>query len=184
MTLALVRISKGDPDLRRMMSVHYSAPKGFVGRQLFYRIEHDGEVYGCIAFGSATRHLPGRKLPYSLGAGMNNIFYHVEKRGGAYPMRNFTTKALLAAELVARADYEARYGERVLWLETLVELPRTGELYLRAGYRVVGETKGFTCKREGGKGTDSWTGRRVWDTKNLRPKHVLLKLVDGLDDIL
>jgi hypothetical protein len=40
----------------------------------------------------------------------------------------------------------------------------------------VGVTRGMTCKRVGGKGSDSWSGRRVWDEENLRPKRVLMRL--------
>jgi hypothetical protein len=156
------------------MNLHYSQPKGFVGRQLFYRILFDGVVYGCIAFGSATKYLPGRVIIGSLNEGLNNIFYHIEPRAG-YPKRNFTSLALLAAEIEARGDYEIQYGYVVRWLETLVEPPRTGDLYRKAGYKQVGETKGFTCKRVAGQGTDSWTGKRVWETTNLRPKLVFVK---------
>jgi hypothetical protein len=42
------------------------------------------------------------------------------------------------------------------------------------GWRLVGQTKGYTCKRIAGNSTDSWTGKRVWDTKNLRPKLVFV----------
>lgn len=171
---------KNDPDLQRLMSVHYSQPKGFVGRQLFYRIEYNGVLYGCIAFGSATKHLPGRKLPFHLNTGMSNIFYHVEKQNGAYPKRNFTTYALLEAEKVATIDYEIKYKDKVNWLETLVELPRSGDLYLKAGYTLVGITKGYTCKRIAGESTDKWTGRRVWVHVNLRPKSVFVKLLSAL----
>lgn len=175
--LSVTRTNKGDSDLQAMMDVHYSRPKGFVGRQLFYRIEFAGVLYGCIAFGSATRFLPGRDINAPLNCGMNNIFYHIEKVNGKYPARNFTTMALLAAERIACVDYKDRYGDDVLWIESLVEYPRIGKLYLMAGYRHVGDTKGFTCKRIAGKGTDNWTGKRVWDTVNLRPKKVFLKEV-------
>ena len=74
-------------------------------------------------------------------------------------------------------DWELKYGNKVIGFETLVELPRKGELYLKDKWVHVGTTKGFTCKREGGKGTDSWSGKRVWDTKNLKPKIVLCKKI-------
>jgi hypothetical protein len=46
------------------------------------------------------------------------------------------------------------------------------------GWEEVGITVGYTCKRVSGKGrhrTDSWTGQRVWDTKNKRPKRVFVR---------
>lgn len=157
------------------MAAHYSQPKGFVGRQLFYRIEFQGMLYGCLAFGSAVKHLPARCFAYPLNEGLNNIFYHVEPITGKYPFRNFTIKALLEAEKRAAADYFEKYGDKVRWFESLVELPRTGEIYKRAGYSYYGITKGFTCKRDGIIGTDSWSGARRWDTQNLRPKRVFIK---------
>lgn len=162
-------------EIKELMAIHYSAPKGFVGRQLVYRIIHDDKCYGAIAFGSTTRCLPGRDLPFTLNEGMNNIFFHIE---GPYPYRNFAQKTLLQAEQVAISDWLERYNDPVRWLETLVELPRTGEVYKRAGYTEVGMTKGYTCKRVAGTGTDSWTGKRVWDTVNLRPKRVFIKVLD------
>jgi hypothetical protein len=67
-----------------------------------------------------------------------------------------------------------KYGDVPIGFESLVELPRSGEVYKRDGWTEVGVTKGQTCKRIAGKGTDSWTGRRVWDTKNLRPKRIFV----------
>lgn len=61
--------------------------------------------------------------------------------------------------------------------ESLVELPRTGECYKRDGWTLVGQTIGYTCKRVAGKGTDNWSGKRVWDTKNLRPKLVFCRKI-------
>lgn len=70
-----------------------------------------------------------------------------------------------------KEDWELKYGDKVLGLETLIEKPRSGELYRRAGWTLVGETKGFTCKRIGGGGsTDKYTGQKVWNRTDLRPK--------------
>lgn len=49
--------------LKAAMAAHYSAPGGFVGRSLIYEIWYDGVLYGHIAAGSATIHLPGRPPP-------------------------------------------------------------------------------------------------------------------------
>lgn len=74
-------------------------------------------------------------------------------------------------------EWFEKYGDKVIGFESLVELPRTGELYRRCGWVEVGQTKGFTCKRIAGKGSDSWTGKRIWNTKDLRPKIVFCKKV-------
>lgn len=172
------------------MSRHYSQPKGIVGRSICYAIFYDETYYGHIVAGSAVMHLSGRNEFFDFaGTGrptwamlhhvINNVFFHIEPLEGKYPTRNFATKIVAQFRERAAVDWQNYYLKSVLGFETLVEVPRTGELYLRDGWTNVGQTKGFTCKREGGVGTDTWSGRRVWDTVNLRPKHVLCRKVDN-----
>lgn len=164
------------------MSEHYSQPKGFVGRNICYAVTVGGVYYGAIVGGSATRFLPGRDAFFGwdgykrLNNIVNNIFYHVEKHNDRYPCRWFTCKVIEEYQKKIENDWFYRYGDIVEGHETLVELPRTGQCYKKAGWVAVGETKGYTCKRTAGKGTDNWSGKRVWDTKNLRPKVVLVSL--------
>lgn len=174
MKVQLIPEKRTHPTILENMAGHYSQPKGFVGRNICYLIVAGGVCYGSIAGGSATRFLPGREVVGSLNNGVNNIFFHVENRGG-YPVRNFTVSVLKLYRETIERDWLTKYGDEVLWHETLVELPRTGECYKRDGWQLVGQTKGFTCKRTAGKGTDSWSGRRVWDTVNLRPKLVFVR---------
>lgn len=176
--LELIQTKRTDERLLKRMSTHYSKPKGFVGRNICYSINYDGVYYGHIVAGSATRFLPGRNEFFGitieqLNNIVNNIFFNVSKVDNNYPVRNFTSFVVKKfVEQVSR-DWKEKYGDNVLGVETLVELPRTGELYLRSGFIVVGQTKGFSCKRVGGVGTDSWGGRRVWDKTVLKPKLVL-----------
>lgn len=72
-------------------------------------------------------------------------------------------------------DWKEKYGDEIIGFESLIEIPRTGECYRRDGWEMIGQTKGFTCKRTAGKGTDSWGGKRVWDKENLRPKLVFVR---------
>ena len=169
-----------DPYLWECMKRHYSEPRGFVGRNICYAIFYEGVYFGHTVGGSATKHLPGRDEylgvdKASLNNVVNNNFFHVYPPHGKYPIRNFTTKVVQLFEKVIQIDWFKKYGDEVIGFETLVEKPRTGELYLKAHWEVVGETKGFTCKRVAGNGTDSWTGKRVWDTENLRPKLILCR---------
>jgi hypothetical protein len=179
----LILVKRTDPQILDEMSRHYSQPKGFVGRNMCYKIVYNDISYGHIVSGSATRFLVGRDnflgidcLKF-LNNIINNIFYHVEPKNGEYPFRNFTSSVLLQWEKRTVVDWEQKYGDKVIALESLIELPRSGETYKRAGWTLVGQTKGFTCKRIAGKGTDDWTGKRVWDTENLRPKLVFVKKV-------
>lgn len=178
--LALERIKRTDERILIDMQNHYSQPKGFVGRNICYAVMYDNIYYGAIVGGSATLHLAGRNdwllrqgLSPQLNNIINNIFFHIE---GPYPVRNFSQQVLKIFHETIKQDWKQRYGDEVLAFETLVELPRTGEVYLRFGYERVGLTVGYTCKRIGGIGTDDWSGKRVWNTdKNqLRPKHVFM----------
>lgn len=174
-------VKRTDPDLLKRMEIHYSHPKGFVGRNICYAICVDRKYYGYIVGGSATKHLPGRHnflgtTDKQLNNIVNNIFYNVAKHPyyNTYPFRNFTSTVVKKFVECIKIDWKTFYGDTVLGFETLVEKPRKGELYIKAGWTFVGETKGFTCKRIGGSGTDSWSGKRVWntDTTELKPKLV------------
>lgn len=184
--IALERIKNSDPRLRRDMEHHYSAPKGFVGRNICYAILFNGIYYGSIVAGSATLHLSCRDSFFflngnksaMLGQIINNTFFHLEKVDGKYPLRwQFARRVLAEFRERSVIDWQEKYGESVIGFESLVELPRTGTIYLQDGWEEVGRTIGYTCKRVAGKGTDSWTGKRVWNTKNLRPKRVFCRKI-------
>ena len=170
----LIPISRTFPQLLDDMKVHYSAPKGFVGRNICYAVSVGDAYYGAIVGGSTPKHLPGRAEFPQMNCVVNNIFFHIE---GPYPFRNFAQRTLKAYRKKIELDWFLKYGDFVVAHETLVEMPRKGECYRRDGWQEVGQTKGFTCKRTGGLGTDSWTGKRVWDTQNLRPKRVFRRKV-------
>lgn len=169
--LRLIPISRTFPQLLRDMSVHYSAPKGFVGRNICYAVAFDDGYFGAIVGGSTPKWLPGENRP-ALNNIVNNIFFHIE---GPYPIRNFGQRVLALYRKQIELDWFLKYGDFVERHESLVELPRTGEVYRRDGWILQGQTKGQTCKRTAGKGTDTWTGKRVWDTENLRPKLVFAR---------
>lgn len=166
--LSLVPISRTYPALLANMEVHYSQPRGFVGRNICYAVMYEMTYFGAIVGGSTPKYLPGDSRP-PLNNIVNNIFFHVN---GPYPLRNFTQKVLALYRRKIELDWFIKYGDFVERHESLVELPRTGEVYRRDGWTLQGRTKGQTCKRVAGKGTDSWSGKRVWDTENLRPKLV------------
>ena len=177
--LKLIIIKRTDLKLLERMKNHYSKPKGFVGRNICYAIYYDDIYYGNIVGGSATLHLPNRNEFFQIDKSklnqvINNIFFNISKVNGKYPIHNFTSYVLKKFCEVIAKDWQLKYGDKVLGFESLVELPRTGDLYLKAGWTLVGQTKGFTCKRSSGKGSDSWSGKRVWNTdkKSLRPKLV------------
>ena len=158
-----------------------------MGRNICYAIIHDGTYYGAIVGGSSTLHLVGRDEFFGIEKAVkkqmlrrivNNIFFHIEKRGDRYPIRNMVPKVMRLFRERIVYDWREKYGDPVIGFESLIELPRTGKTYERDGWTEVGITVGYTCKRVSGKGkhrTDSWTGQRVWDTKNKRPKRVFVR---------
>lgn len=175
--LELIVTKRTDYRLLYNMERHYSKPKGFVGRNICYAIIFNNTYYGHIVAGSATRFLPNRNdflgiSQEQLNNVINNVFYSISPVGGKYPLRNFTSFVVKNFVKKAKEDWYNKYGDFCVGFETLVEKPRSGELYLKAGWSLIGETKGYTCKRVSGKGTDSWSGKRVWNTKDLRPKLV------------
>lgn len=162
------------------MENHYSHPKGFVGRNICYSIEEGGKYYGHIIGGSATLHLPGRNEFLNsapLNNIVNNIFFSSSKVDNNYPTRNFVSAVIAAWREKVTEDWQEKYGDIVLGFESLVEPPRTGEIYLRDGWTLVGITKGNTCKRISGKETGKYSGERVWDRVNLKPKLVFCREV-------
>ena len=187
--VSLEQIKRTDPRILADMAVHYSQPGGFVGRNICYAITHGGVYYGAIVGGSATLHLVGRDEFFAIDKAskkqtlrqiVNNIFFHIEKRGSRYPVRNMVPKTIRLFRERVVVDWQQKYGDLVIGFESLIELPRTGKSYERDGWKEVGITVGYTCKRVSGKDkhrTDSWTGQRVWYTKNKRPKRVFVRHV-------
>lgn len=181
--LKLIPIKRTEENLLLNMSNHYSQPKGFVGRNICYSIEYDNKYFGSIVGGSATKWLVGRDeffnvkyQNWELTNIINNIFYHLLNRE-KYPIRNFSSFIVKEFRKKIVEDWYNKYKDEVIGFETLVELPRTGDLYKKDGWTEVGITKGFSCKRVSGKGTDSWSGKRIWNTTELRPKRVFCRYV-------
>ncbi len=183
--LVLQGCKRTHPLILQNMSVHYSQPKGFVGRNICYLILFADKHYGSIVGGSATLYLPNRNEYFGIDSSslnniINNIFYHIEHIGGKYPCRNFAIQILKSFREKIALDWKNKYGDEVFGFESLVELPRTGEVYKRDKWDLIGQTIGYTCKRVGGSGTDSWSGKRVWNTKELKPKLVFVKKMEKL----
>lgn len=175
-----------DARLLQRMQTHYSRPRGFVGRNICYSVAYGSEYYGHIVGGSATMHLPGRAdflgRHVCLNSIVNNVFFNVSKIDGRYPCRNFVQKVIQLYTNRVECDWLQKYGDIVLAHETLVELPRTGDCYLRSGWTRVGTTKGFTCKRVSATGRtqrERWGGVRIWNKTDLRPKIVFMKFAGG-----
>ena len=175
--------NKNDERLKQSMAKHYTKPKGFVGRSICYAILYNNIYYGHIIGGSCTLFLPGRNEYFKIDKSkfpniINNIFYHVEKVNGKYPTRNFTSKVLATWRSQISIDWYNKYKNKVIGFESLIEPPRTAELYKKDKWDFVGKTHGYTCKRVSGKEKGVFkNGKRIWDRENLKPKLVYCKKI-------
>ncbi len=154
-------------ELKATMKRHYSHPGGFVGRRIIYAVYVGGTLYGYTSANSAVKNLPGRSrfilaAKKRLNQIVNNGFFHIEPQEDGYPFRNFVSSVVEHWEESVLRDWPRKYEDPVAAFETLVELPRKGTCYLRAGWRKIGITKGWNCRRVAGESTDNWSGRRVW----------------------
>lgn len=146
--LRLKIVDKVDPQLKEVMARHYSQPRSFVGRSICYAIYYDSILYGFIVGGSAPKWLPGRDeffgiTKFKLNYIIDNIFFHIEKQNGKYPTRNFVSTVIEYWRDRVAAAWELKYGNIPLGFESLVELPRTGECYIRDGWTLVVQTSQF-----------------------------------------
>jgi len=128
---------------------HYLGYTHPVGAHLKYLISAGGRPLGCITWSSAPRHLGARDrfIGWSQEARQRNIrFLAYNPRFLILP---WVRVPYLASHVLGRMarqlprDWEAAYGNPVLFLETFIDPPKyQGTCYLAANWKVLGETKG------------------------------------------
>ena len=116
--LELQQIKRTDPRILANMSIHYSQPKGFVGRNICYAVLFDNVYYGSIVGGSATLHLPNRNEFFQIDKTklnniVNNIFFHIEKADGKYPLRWFSVEVIKEFRNKIINDWKLKYNDEV-----------------------------------------------------------------------
>jgi hypothetical protein len=128
---------------------HYLGYSPLPGAQLRYLVQWDHGVLGALGFGAAAWKVaardrwigwdaPGREA--HLGRVLNNARFLLLPW---VRVRNLASKVLALAAARLPADFAARYGERVVLLETFVEVPRhQGTCYRAANWQYLGETTG------------------------------------------
>jgi hypothetical protein len=128
---------------------HYLGYTPLPGAQLRYLIHHDGGVLGAIGFGAAAWKVAVRDRwigwdapcrEAHLGRVLNNARFLLLPW---VRVKNLASKVLALAAARIPKDFAARYGERVVLLETFVERPRfAGTCYRAANWHYLGETTG------------------------------------------
>lgn len=128
---------------------HYLGYKPLPGAQLRYLIACEQGLLGALGFGAAAWKVAARdqwigwqraEREAHLGRVLNNARFLILPW---VRVKNLASKVLsLAAARVAQ-DFPARYGERVVLLETFVEQPRfQGTCYRAANWQHLGQTSG------------------------------------------
>jgi hypothetical protein len=128
---------------------HYLGYNPLPGAQLRYLIQWKGGVLGAIGFGAAAWKVAARdrwigwtptQRQAHLGRVLNNARFLILPW---VRVQHLASKVLSLAARQVAVDFPARYGERVVLLETFVEIPRfAGTCYRAANWQYLGETTG------------------------------------------
>jgi len=143
---------KSDRMLYRHIINKYHKYKNYAdypGRRIDYFVKLDGKIIGCIGIASAMLAISPRdnfigwdreiRLK-NLGKVANNYRFCMIKTG-------YGSRVLSLLRKKAPKDWQKRYGERLMLLETMVEPPFRGTVYKSSGWIEVGKTKGITMRR-------------------------------------
>jgi len=126
---------------------HYLGYSPLPGAQLRYLIACDQGVLGAIGFGAAAWKARDRWIGWDVPSReaclqrvLNNARFLILPW---VQVKNLASKVLALAAARIGEDFAARYGERVVLLETFVETPRyQGTCYRAANWQFLGETTG------------------------------------------
>ncbi|EIC23079.1 DUF4338 domain-containing protein [Thiorhodovibrio frisius] len=128
---------------------HYLGYSPLPGAQLRYLIQWDGGLLGAIGFGAAAWKVAARdrwigwtpaQRQAHLGRVLNNARFLILPW---VQVKHLASKVLSLAARQVSVDFPARYGERLVLLETFVETPRfAGTCYRAANWHDLGETTG------------------------------------------
>jgi len=125
----------------------YKQTTHFVGRQLNYLIMCKNSCVGVIGLGSSVMAMKPRDtfIGWDKETRLQNLVKTANNwRFTVTPLapKNTGSKALSLLLKICRNEWKKTYGDTLCLLETLVEPPRNGGVYLANGWVNVGETKG------------------------------------------
>ena len=128
---------------------HYLGYTPLPGAQLRYLIGCDQGVLGAIGFGAAAWKVAARDRWIGWDASCREARLQRVLNNARFlilpwvQVKNLASKVLALAAARIGEDFAARYGERVVLLETFVETPRhQGTCYRAANWQYLGETAG------------------------------------------
>jgi len=138
--------------MKDLIVAHHSYKQNsrFVGRQINWLIEFNGQIVGAIGIGSVVMFQPQIFYDY-VGVKCNinacRTFYlnkiAVNWRFTLTPNapKNIGSQTLAIMAKIAPKRWKSKFGDELALLITLVELPRKGTVYKAAGWDFVGQTK-------------------------------------------
>ena len=128
---------------------HYLGYTPLPGAQLRYLIHCDHGVLGAIGFGAAAWKVAARDRWIGWEAPCREARLQRVLNNARFlllpwvQVKNLASKVLALAAARIAEDFAGRYGERVVLLETFVQIPRhRGTCYRAANWRYLGETTG------------------------------------------
>ena len=144
----------GEPSASRLWNgliarYHYLGYTPLPGAQLRYLIHWDGGVLGAIGFGAAAWKVAVRDQWIGWDGACREAHLQRVLNNARFlllpwvQVKNLASKVLALAAARIPEDFAARYGERVVLLETFVQTPRfAGTCYRGANWQYLGETAG------------------------------------------
>ncbi len=153
--LELIEHSGQQAAFDRIVKIHHSYVQGtrYGGRRINWiiRAKRTNEIVGAIGVGSAIIAMSARDrwIMWPKEARLENLTNIANNwRYCLLPNapKNFGSSVLGLLARLAPREWENKYGDRLVLLETLVEPPHKGTIYKAAGWRLTGLTKGTQFK--------------------------------------
>jgi len=149
-------IPKGSTDDIKLWSIlvqaFHSLPfMGGVGRYIRFYIKSSSnhQILGCLSLGSAVLKCAARDkwIGWSMQERLRNLNRVANNRRFLImphvKVPNLASRVLSLLCEVGRKEWERRYGDPLVLIETFVESERSGTCYKAANWILLGETKGF-----------------------------------------
>ena len=148
--MRLLRKEERGPFHRQLRAHHYLKGIRFVGEQLNYIVEYQGQWLALLAWSAAAKHLAARDTWIGWSAGQrerrlalvaNNCRFCILPEG---QLPNLASRAMSLCLKRLAQDWQAAYGHPVVVVESFVDTQLfRGTAYKVSGWEEVGQTQGF-----------------------------------------
>jgi hypothetical protein len=155
-TVRLVRADEEADWDRLMVENHYLKSARMVGEQLRYVAEYQGRWMALLGWSAAAYHLKGRDSWIGWNANQRRARLHLVannarfcRLGEASRYPNLASRALALNLERLSADWQEKYGHRIVAVESFVDLEWfQGTAYKATGWKAVGCTAKFKRVQE------------------------------------